>query len=101
LTVVRHHSRECGDQHRPDLGPAGLLRHGDSHHPQGATAYKLSNGVAVTYQVAQEVVKDDKGCRNRSWWTASRASTRTANRGIRSDLSEEQTKLGSDSLVLN
>ncbi|MCM0084113.1 APC family permease [Geomonas sp. Red32] len=30
-------------------------------HPQGATAYHLSNGVAVTYQVAQEVVKDDKG----------------------------------------
>ena len=32
-----------------------------SQHPQGATAYHLSNGVAVTYQVAQEVVKDDKG----------------------------------------
>jgi basic amino acid/polyamine antiporter, APA family len=32
-----------------------------SQHPQGATAYHLSNGVAVTYNVAQEVVKDDKG----------------------------------------
>jgi len=32
-----------------------------SQHPQGATAYHLSNGVAVTYQVAQEVVKDEKG----------------------------------------
>jgi len=32
-----------------------------SQHPQGATAYHLSNGVAVSYQVAQEVVKDDKG----------------------------------------
>ena len=32
-----------------------------SQHPQGSTAYHLSNGVAVTYQVAQEVVKDDKG----------------------------------------
>jgi len=32
-----------------------------AQHPQGATGYHLSNGVAVTYQVAQEVVKDDKG----------------------------------------
>ncbi len=32
-----------------------------SQHPQGSTAYHLSNGTAVTYQVAQEVVKDDKG----------------------------------------
>ncbi len=30
-------------------------------HPQGSTGYHLSNGVAVNYQVAQEVVKDDKG----------------------------------------
>ncbi|GFO56999.1 hypothetical protein GMSM_40060 [Geomonas sp. Red276] len=30
-------------------------------HPQGAVGYHLSNGVAVNYQVAQEVVKDDKG----------------------------------------
>jgi amino acid transporter len=32
-----------------------------SQHPQGSTAYHLSNGVAVNYQVAQEPVKDDKG----------------------------------------
>jgi APA family basic amino acid/polyamine antiporter len=32
-----------------------------AQHPQGSTAYHLSNGTAVTYQVAQEVVKDDKG----------------------------------------
>ena len=32
-----------------------------AQHPQGATGYHLSNGVAVNYQVAQEVVKDDKG----------------------------------------
>ncbi len=32
-----------------------------SQHPQGSTAYHLSNGTAVTYQVAQEPVKDDKG----------------------------------------
>ena len=32
-----------------------------SQHPQGSTGYHLSNGTAVTYQVAQEVVKDDKG----------------------------------------
>ena len=31
------------------------------HHPQDARGYHLSNGVAVDYQVAQEVVKDDKG----------------------------------------
>ena len=30
-------------------------------HPQGSTAFHLSNGVAVNYQVAQEPVKDDKG----------------------------------------
>ena len=30
-------------------------------HPQGSTGYHLSNGIAVNYQVAQEVVKDDKG----------------------------------------
>ena len=30
-------------------------------HPQGAVGYHLSNGIAVNYQVAQEVVKDDKG----------------------------------------
>ncbi len=32
-----------------------------TQHPQGATGYHLSNGTAVTYQVAQEPVKDDKG----------------------------------------
>jgi APA family basic amino acid/polyamine antiporter len=32
-----------------------------SQHPQGSTAYHLSNGVAVNYQVAQEPVKNDKG----------------------------------------
>jgi len=32
-----------------------------SQHPQGAQGYHLSNGTAVNYQVAQEVVKDDKG----------------------------------------
>ncbi|MGA2605423.1 MAG: APC family permease [Verrucomicrobiia bacterium] len=31
------------------------------HHPQGSQGYHLSNGVAVNYRVAQEVVKDDKG----------------------------------------
>ncbi|HVM61965.1 MAG TPA: APC family permease [Verrucomicrobiae bacterium] len=30
-------------------------------HKQGSQGYHLSNGVAVNYQVAQEVVKDDKG----------------------------------------
>ncbi len=30
-------------------------------HPQGATGYHLSNGVAINYQVAQVVQKDDKG----------------------------------------
>jgi APA family basic amino acid/polyamine antiporter len=30
-------------------------------HPQGSTGFHLSNGVAVSYQVAQEVAKDDKG----------------------------------------
>jgi len=30
-------------------------------HPQGSQGYHLSNGMAVNYQVAQEVVKDDKG----------------------------------------
>src|SRR5208283_3412137 len=30
-------------------------------HPQGAVGYHLSNGTAVTYQVAQVVTKDDKG----------------------------------------
>ncbi len=30
-------------------------------HPQGSTGYHFSNGVAVNYQVAQQVVKDDKG----------------------------------------
>lgn len=30
-------------------------------HPQGSTGFHLSNGIAVSYQVAQEVVKDDKG----------------------------------------
>jgi amino acid transporter len=30
-------------------------------HPQGSVAWHLSNGVAVTYQVAQEVVKDANG----------------------------------------
>jgi len=30
-------------------------------HPQGATGYHLSNGVAVNYVVAQEAVKDDAG----------------------------------------
>jgi len=32
-----------------------------AQHPQGSQGYHLSNGVAVNYQVAQEVVKDDKG----------------------------------------
>ncbi len=36
-------------------------------HPQGSTGYHLSNGVAVNYQVAQEVVKDDKGVPSRCW----------------------------------
>src|SRR5271170_2571919 len=31
------------------------------HHPQDSVGYHLSNGIAVNYQVAQEVVKDDKG----------------------------------------
>ncbi len=31
------------------------------HHAQGSQGWHLSNGVAVPYQVAQEVVKDDKG----------------------------------------
>ncbi len=30
-------------------------------HPQGTVGYHLSNGIAVNYQVAQDVVKDDKG----------------------------------------
>jgi len=30
-------------------------------HPQGSTGFHLSNGVAVNYQVAQIVQKDDKG----------------------------------------
>ncbi|MGA2445308.1 MAG: APC family permease [Opitutaceae bacterium] len=30
-------------------------------HPQGSTGYHLSNGIAVNYVVAQEVVKDDAG----------------------------------------
>lgn len=30
-------------------------------HPQGSVGLHLSNGVAVDYQVAQEVVKDEKG----------------------------------------
>src|SRR5512135_2046727 len=30
-------------------------------HPQGSQGYHFSSGVAVNYQVAQEVVKDDKG----------------------------------------
>jgi APA family basic amino acid/polyamine antiporter len=32
-----------------------------AQHPQGATGYHLSNGTAINYQVAQEVVKDEKG----------------------------------------
>jgi amino acid transporter len=48
-----------------------------SQHPQGSTGYHLSNGTAVTYQVAQEVVKDEKGL------TASRAWTRTTSRSTR------------------
>jgi len=32
-----------------------------TRHPQDARGYHLSNGVAVDYVVAQEVVKDDKG----------------------------------------
>src|SRR5208283_4837128 len=32
-----------------------------TRHPQDSVAWHLSNGVAVNYQVAQEVVKDDKG----------------------------------------
>lgn len=32
-----------------------------AQHPQGSVGYHLSNGIPVTYQVAQEVVKDDKG----------------------------------------
>ncbi len=31
-----------------------------AQHPQGSQGYHLSNGVAINYQVAQEVVKDDK-----------------------------------------
>jgi amino acid transporter len=31
------------------------------NHDQGSTGFHLSNGTAVAYQVAQEVVKDDKG----------------------------------------
>jgi len=30
-------------------------------HPQGSTGFHLSNGIAVNYQVAQAVQKDDKG----------------------------------------
>ncbi len=30
-------------------------------HPQGSTGFHLSNGIAVNYQVAQVVQKDDKG----------------------------------------
>ena len=30
-------------------------------HPQGSTAFHLSNGIAVNYQVAQVPVKDEKG----------------------------------------
>ena len=30
-------------------------------HPQDSVGYHLSNGIAVNYQVAQEVVKDEKG----------------------------------------
>src|SRR5271169_3058326 len=30
-------------------------------HPQGSTAYHLSNGIAVNYQVAQVTINDDKG----------------------------------------
>src|SRR5208337_658164 len=32
-----------------------------AQHPQGSTGYHLSNGIAVNYQVAQVVQKDDKG----------------------------------------
>jgi amino acid transporter len=32
-----------------------------TQHPQGSTGYHLSNGVAINYVVAQEVVKDDAG----------------------------------------
>ena len=32
-----------------------------TQHPQGTVGYHLSNGIAVNYQVAQDVVKDDKG----------------------------------------
>jgi amino acid transporter len=32
-----------------------------TQHPQGTVGYHLSNGIAVSYQVAQDVVKDDKG----------------------------------------
>ena len=32
-----------------------------TQHPQGSTGYHLSNGIAVSYQVAQTTVKDDKG----------------------------------------
>ena len=83
----RHHGRQHGDQHHPDLGAAGFL--GDaigyrSQHPQGSTGYHLSNGVAVTYQVAQEVVKDDKGIPPAGIEpTASRPWTRTASRFTR------------------
>src|SRR5271170_4016634 len=31
------------------------------HHPDGSQGYHLTNGIAVNYVVAQEVVKDDKG----------------------------------------
>jgi amino acid transporter len=32
-----------------------------TQHPQGTVGYHLSSGIAVNYQVAQDVVKDDKG----------------------------------------
>jgi amino acid transporter len=32
-----------------------------THHKQGSTGFHLSNGVAVSYQVAQVTVNDDKG----------------------------------------
>ena len=32
-----------------------------TQHTQGTVGYHLSNGIAVNYQVAQDVVKDDKG----------------------------------------
>ena len=52
-------------------------------HPQGSTGLHLSNGMAVSYQVAQVVQKDDKGNPSRSWMqTTNLPWTRTENRSL-------------------